>query len=351
MIKNKKIILSVISSLLIIVMLALAVLAATNDTFEKGENYDASHEENGCCTLDSGTEPHYVTGYKDGLADQQEKIDTQQSTIDTQQSTIDSLKQELNNDEPGDTEEPNEPDVPDTPEDPESPDDSSGNGSDSEWKQKYMQLLSLYNEKATETEAYKLIAAEHIALVQEANRRLESLGGEPVPDPVYDYEFDYEVTRDVIIEDFDKQGAVNEYLSSDEFKSSQTQNILVALEEYKLSDEYKSTMNNQYQLGFNSAYDSAYDTAYAEAYDVVYKIGVADGYAEYSSTEQFKKIVNSQRDGAYAQGYKEGYDFGKNNTVEFDMTTLISLIVSIVLLSILSVVLTSFVKKKRRYKK
>ena len=138
---NKKIFIICISVVACLILLACVVLATVDDSFVKGENYDVFHEENGCCTLDSGAEPHYVTGYKDGLADQQDKIDTQQSTIASQQSTIDSLKQELNEDNNDNEDNPNEPDVP------ENPEDNTGGNSDSEWRDKYYQLLSLFKER------------------------------------------------------------------------------------------------------------------------------------------------------------------------------------------------------------
>ena len=342
--KKKKFLICIASVITCVLLLACVILASVDESFTKGENYDVTHEENGCCTLDSGTEPHYVTGYKDGLADQQDTIDSQQSIIDTQQSTIDSLKEELKNDNPGDdTENPDD----NTGDNEQNPDDSTGDGepSDSDWKQKYYALLSQYNDKCQETEGYKLIAAEHIALVQEANRRLESLGGEPVPDPVYDYEFDYEVTHETIVDDAFKQNAVNEYLSSDEYVASQEQVIFIAINDFKQSDEYKQAGATQFELGR----ESGYQAAYGEAYDAVYSIGLAEGYAQFMATEQFESIINTQCKNAMNDGYKKGFEDGKTNSVEFDATALVSLIAGIVILLIaMAVILPKLKKIKKR---
>ena len=342
--RKKKILISIVSALVCVVMLACVVLATTTDVFEKGANYDPIHEENGCCTVGSDSEPHYVKGYKDGLLDQQDKLDEKDNTINEQQATIDSLKEELNKDDSSGEENPENPENPETPEDPEEPE----NPDDNYWKQKYQETLALYNEECQRYDNMLTIAAEYLACLQEANRRLEALGGETVTDPVFDGEFDYDVTSETIVNDSFKQSAINEYIASEEYQATQAQTIVVAVQEFKGSDEYKTDLNNQYQLGYDVAYDSAYNSAYNDAYDAIYNLGVADGYAEYMGTKQYKATLNAQKQGAYEIGYTEGYTAGESNSTDFDMTTFISLIAAIAFLSVGALLITTKLKKRNR---
>ena len=65
MIMKRKIISLVLLCLLIVSCFTISAFALTDE--QKGENYDTSHNDNGCCVDTNGV--HYDQGYEDGLID------------------------------------------------------------------------------------------------------------------------------------------------------------------------------------------------------------------------------------------------------------------------------------------
>lgn len=349
---KNKILTLFISVALLICVFALSVFAEDTTTDSptdsgRGANYDESHVENGCCTtVDSEgvSSNHYETGYDDGYTDgYADGKESQQSTIDSMQSTIDSLKGENSGED--------------------NPDDSTGDGSsggsdsgigegeeepeeptDEEayinyWKNKYLETLELYDGMAD-------IAAKYKITFDEANRRIEALGGETVTDPL-DGDLG-EVT--FTIEDAEKQLAIDEYLQSDGYLDQQAEKQIIIISEYKGSDEYKEALNTQYLLGTSVATEEMYNTAYAEAYDAVYALGVAEGYSNYMGTKQYTSTIELAQSTAYEQGYLDGYDYGNENSTstEYDLTPVISLMIGFVGLMFVLVLVAKLTKKRRR---
>lgn len=73
---KRKIIIFMLCSLLLVSSLSVVAFALEPDTY--GDNFDTSHQENGCCNI-GGSDIHYNQGYEDGLLDgapTQEEIDS-----------------------------------------------------------------------------------------------------------------------------------------------------------------------------------------------------------------------------------------------------------------------------------
>ena len=310
----KKKILIVLSTLLVLcVVLSIVIFAKTSDeAFEYGDRFDNAHGNNTCCTAGSD-EPHYNVGYEDGWKD----------GYDSQQSTVDSLLGELGNqDTPGDTED--------------------GDLTESEWKRKYTQLLAMYNDKCTDFDEMTAIGAEYVNALNEANGRIESLGGNKVDEPVLDGKNDY--SADSIIEESVKQNVINNYISSNEYQIVINSHRESAVNEYKTSDEYKDTMKEYERIGTEQAYEIAKE----ELYDSIYNVGVADGFTQYAQTEQYQVMINDIQQKAYNTGAIEGYEQGKADSTTFDVTEFVSVILSLIGTSVISALILRFVKKRRK---
>ncbi len=322
--RNNKILICCISCVVFLFVLSFAIIAASNSNAIRGENYDTTHENNGCCTAGSD-EPHYNYGYEDGWTD----------GYNTQQSTIDSLLGELNKpSDPGDGS--------------QNPGGDGDNLTDSEWEKRYYALLSLYNSKSLEYEEMNALAAEYVSCFLEANSRLDD--NQKVNEPVLDGKGDY--TSGDILSQNEKNQVINNYLTSSEYKEIETQVKVIAISEFKGSQEYEDILTEQLSAGEQLGYQTAID----ELYDVVYNIGVSDGYSAYMGTTQFEGVLNANRQSAYELGVKDGYEQSKQSstnttTTTFDLTTLLSLIIAIVGLLIFSVFVTAWSKKKRNKKR
>ena len=311
--KKKKFLIILSVLLLLSVSLTVVIFAKTSEeAFNYGERFDNSHAQNHCCTAGSD-EPHYNYGYEDGWMD----------GYDTQQSTVDSLLGELGNqDVPGDG--------------------GNGNLTDSEWKQKYIQLLAMYNEKCTDFDEMTAIGAEYVNALVEANGRIEGLGGTKVDEPVLDGKNDY--SSDTIIEESIKQSVINNYVTSNEFQIVINSHRESAVAEYKTSEEYKDTMKEYERIGTEHAYEIAKE----ELYDSIYNVGVADGFTQYAQTEQYQAMVIELQESAYNRGALEGYEQGKSDSVTFDVTEFVSVVLSLIGTSVISALILRFVKKRRK---
>ena len=346
----------IFGTMLLIAVFALSVSAET----PRGPSYDESHVDNGCCTVGSSGLNHYTEGYDDGYVDGK---NSQQSTIDSMQSTIDSLKGNA-----GDNSDDEKPDdgnggggtsggIGEGDESDEKPDDGNSGGgtsggigegdeSDEEadeeayinyWKQKYLELYE-------EHEILLEVAARYKVHFDEANNRIVALGGDVVNDPLQG-----ELEWTTVFDDVQKREAIDEYLNSEEYLEGQSIRETLIISNYKGSEEYQNNMQQQYILGAEIATEEMYNSAYAEAYDTVYSLGLADGYASYTGTEQYTKTLNKAQQSAYEQGYTEGYNLGSENSseYEYDLTTIISLIIGVVALGGVLLAVALFTKKKK----
>ena len=208
----------------------------------------------------------------------------------------------------------------------------------------YFSLLAQYNDKCTQYDEMTSISAEYINAFNEANNRLNNLGGETVNEPVLDGESDY--TSDSILEESEKQTVINNYINSQEFQIVISTAQANAVSDFKNSEEYSSTLEEHENIGRQLAYDMARE----ELFDSVYAVGVADGYSKYTQTEQFQGTVKQLQQKAYNQGVLEGYDKGKEDSTTVDLTELISVIIGLIGSCALSVIVTKLVSKKRRKK-
>ena len=372
--RKSKLFSAILGVTLLIVVLALSVSA---DTVSRGPNYDESHVDSGCCTVGSSGPNHYTEGYDDGYQDGK---DSQQSKIDSMQSTIDSLKGnagdnqdpeggENQNPEGGGNQNPEggenqNPEGGDN-QNPEGGDNqnpegggngSSGGGigegeeSDEEadeeayinyWKKLYLDKCESYNTMLEWCAMYKLY-------FDEANRRISVLGGDIIGDPVFE---DYILEWQTVLTDVDKRMAIEEYLQSDEYLAGESIKQTLIISNYKGSEEYQNDMQNQYILGTEIATEEMYNTAYAEACDVAYSLGLADGYASYTSTNQYVNTLNNAQQKAYEKGYNEGLGSNGNSSsstsYEFDITTILSLTIGVGALVFVLLGIAVITKKKK----
>ena len=181
------------------------------------------------------------------------------------------------------------------------------------------------------------------------------------------------------VEDAQKQAIINAYLSSPEFqqkiaeamaqgaedyKKSEEYNLAMlemytngfeaGKEEYKASDEYIKELDARYTAGVKSSYDAAYNLGYRDASEQVYVKGVSEGYANFRETEEYKNTLQAQYDGGYGEGYAEGVNDAAgidtdSSESSVDVSSLITLVISVVALS--AVVVFVFTNKKIKGRK
>lgn len=383
---RKKVLIAVVSCLLCIA-LTVSVLAVSG----VGSSFDESHSADSCCSPDGG-EPHYNMGYWDGVADANGLVESMRQTIDSLQKELDGMdsspddstessetdssestdnsnadnsgSNDSSNTDNSGTDNPGSNDSSNTDNsgtnnsgsDDSDNTDNSGNDSSSDdsssdepnnddyWKRKYLNAQSMLDE------ATWLLAEFHICL-SEANTRLEILGGEPVMNPTEGAIEDIKFTT---IADAEKAIVIAQYLASEEYVTQQVLREEIVVSEYKGSEEFKEALKEQYELGTQVTTEQIYNSAYAEAYDIVYSLGVSDGYANYTGTEQYANTLNKAQQSAYEQGYNDGYDSSNTTTStkseEIDMTSIIAMIVGVIGLLIVFVIVINITKKKRRKK-
>lgn len=179
-------------------------------------------------------------------------------------------------------------------------------------------------------------------------------------------------------EDAQKQAIINEFLASaeyqqrineakaqgiEDYKNSEEYNMALlesynqgferGKEEYKNSPEYEQSLDAQYSAGVKASYEGAYNLGYVEGSEQMYAKGVSEGYANFRATEEYKNTLQAQYDGGYGAGYTEGVNDAQSaqpseeNTV--DISSVISLVLTIILLS--GVVIFVFTNKKFKGRK
>ena len=178
------------------------------------------------------------------------------------------------------------------------------------------------------------------------------------------------------LDDVQKQAIINAYLSSPEFQQKIAEAKAQGAEDYKKSEEYtlallqsyaegeqagkdkalqsqQQVLNDSYKAGIKAGYEEAYNLGYVEGSEQMYAKGVSDGYANFRATEEYKNTLQAQYDGGYGAGYTEGVNDAQSaqpseeNTV--DISSIITLVLTIVLLS--GVVIFVFTNKKFKGRK
>lgn len=178
------------------------------------------------------------------------------------------------------------------------------------------------------------------------------------------------------VEEAQKQAIINEFLASAEYQQKIAEAKAQGAEDYKKSEEYtlallqsyaegeqagkdkafqtqQQALNDSYKAGIKAGYEEAYNLGYIEGSEQMYAKGVSEGYANFRATEEYKNTLQAQYDGGYGAGYTEGVNDAQSaqpseeNTV--DISSVISLVLTIILLS--GVVIFVFTNKKFKGRK
>lgn len=178
------------------------------------------------------------------------------------------------------------------------------------------------------------------------------------------------------LDEAQKQAIINEFLASAEYQQKIAEAKAQGAEDYKKSEEYtlallqsyaegeqegkdkalqsqQQALDDSYKAGIKAGYEEAYNLGYVEGSEQMYAKGVSEGYANFRATEEYKNTLQAQYDGGYGEGYTEGVNDAQSaqpseeNTV--DISSIITLVLTIVLLS--GVVIFVFTNKKFKGRK
>lgn len=181
------------------------------------------------------------------------------------------------------------------------------------------------------------------------------------------------------VEDAQKQAIINEFLASaeyqqrideakaqgaEDYKKSEEYTLAIlqsyeegytaGIDEFKASSEYREELDSRYTSGVKASYEEAYKLGYDDGAEQMYAKGVSDGYANFRVTEEYKNTLQAQYDGGYGEGYAAGVSdapAAESSTEEKgpDISSIITLVLSIVVLS--AIVVFVFTNKKIKGRK
>ncbi|MBP3494918.1 MAG: hypothetical protein J6K52_01805 [Clostridia bacterium] len=137
--------------------------------------------------------------------------------------------------------------------------------------------------------------------------------------------------------------AVENYKISEEHITAMNQirseGVQYGIEQYKNSVEYTNTLSSEYASGVSAGYDAGY----AEAGDVAYKKGVLAGMAQ-APDGWSDKLTET-----YQDGYMDGYDYAKDSSS--DAPSVVGIIMAIIALLGISALGTAIYTKIRKNKR
>ncbi len=187
------------------------------------------------------------------------------------------------------------------------------------------------------------------------------------------------------ITDEEKQAIISDYLASSAYAESIAQAKAEAVEDYKGSEQFNEDVQNsdayqsavsqaynngkqdgeneykgsdanryalqaQYQSGVDNGYQAGYDAGYGDASETLYDKGVADGMANFRTSNEYKNTLQANYDGGYEAGYIEASS-GQENVKDDSSSSLgyiLGLAGGLVGLFVLYMVLSKISKKKGR---